>query len=135
MHDNARFIYASDQQAADAVQAGFIALAYKDDPPESWFTEFHKEGETSVRILIKNDQKFWMIADADPTVFDALLQPYIDQGLMSQQDLDTIHDRVRIFCGTGVGIYLYNMLPPIIRGMSWSYQEMIDNGWISENAE
>ena len=132
MHENARFILATSQAAADAVQAAFIALCYKENPPDVWFTMWTKEGEDSVRVLIKNDEKFWMVPDADPTVFDALLQPYIDQGLMPQQDLDTIHDRIRILCGTGVGVFIYNMLPPIIRSMSWSFDEMVENGWITE---
>ena len=135
----AYYVYCTDQSKADALQAAFLRLSYADDDPNkpaTWFSEVHNQNDPAqVRVCIKDDDRFFIRVDGPPDVFDALLQPYIDGGMMPQSDLDQIHERIRVFSGTGVGIYIYNMLPQIIRGLSWTRQDLIDNGWIDQDGE
>lgn len=133
-HDSARYIYCSDPSKADEMQGAFLDLSYADgspDRPDRWFSEVRKwDDPGQVRVCIKTTDQFWIRVDAPTDVFDALLQPYIDQGLMPQSDLDQVHERIRVFAGTGASVSIYNMLPTIIRSYAWTYQDLIDNGWI-----
>ncbi len=130
----AHYVYCTDQSKADALQQAFISLSYADDEPsrpDRWFSEIHRwDDPAQVKVCIKDDDRFFIRVDAPQDVFDALLQPYIDGGQMPQSDLDQIHERIRVFAGTGVGLLIYNMLPPIIRSLSVDYQWLVDNGWI-----
>lgn len=130
----AHYVYCTNQEKADDLQAAFLRLAYADDDPQrpdKWFSEIHKWDDPSqVRICIKDDDQFWIRVDAPQDVFDSLLQPYIDAGQMPQSDLDQIHERIRVFAGTGVSLLIYNMLPPLIRSLSWTYEQLVEHGWI-----
>jgi hypothetical protein len=134
--DDAHFLLCTSQDKADQLQQALLDLSYaQDDPnrPAKWFSEWHKDGEESVRVCVKGSDRFWMRVGAPADAFDDLLQPYIDAGQMPQSDLDQIHMRIRVLEGTGLNVPIFNMMPPIIRQLAWSYQDMVDNGWISED--
>lgn len=138
MKDQERYIYCSNQANADAFQAAVLDMSYeKDDPkrPSRWFSETTKDGEDAVRVRVKTSDRFWIRTDASPYAFDALLQPYIDQGVMDPQELALLQARISLFGGTRLPLPVFATMPKTIRSMAWTHQDMVDNGWIVEGGE
>lgn len=138
MKDTERYIYCSNQANADAFQAAVLDMSYEDDHPDRpprWFSEWHMEGVPAVRVLVKTTDRFWIRNDADQHAFDALLQPYIDQGWMPADELTLLQERIRIFGGTRIHLPVFGTMPRTIRVMSWTHQDMVYHGWISEAQE
>lgn len=136
--DEARYIYCTDQSKADLLNEAFLRLSWADDDPAcppSYFTQVTKEGTDEVRVIFKTDDRFHIRVDAPEAVFDELLQPYVDQSLMPQSELDNIHERIRHLAGTGLAIYIYNMLPKVIRDFAKTREQMIADGWLTEDEE
>lgn len=127
------WIYCSSEQVA----FGLSAAVYRMGDPEghvsdvtSLYSSPVQHPTTLMWRLRMCAAGFYIHPRCNLEELDPFMQPYVDQGLMTQADIDKFHEDVAAARGgTVVGV---EVLPAIFLSTALNFQQMVDDGWFPE---
>lgn len=84
-------------------------------------------GNTAWVLPVNTAETIYIHPEVDKHTFDALLQPFIDAGLVTEAE--KIHLQDELDGARGGRLNIYDTFPAYWRNTSKSYEDLVEEGW------